>query len=105
MLLYRLLAAARKALNLNSTAEHGPAQQEEAAGVRKRMRELSMLVHPDKCSLDHAEEVCFCSCRFDRHVVSANGSKLQHQQLPWPQLLQNFWLRAALLFYVFWRVC
>ena len=104
MLLYRLLAAARKALNLNSTAECGPAQQ-EAAGVRKRMRELSMLVHPDKCSLDRAEEVCFCSCRFDGHVGSANGSKLQHQQLPWPQLLQNFWLRTALLSYVFWRAC
>ena len=48
---------AARTLGIARTREHGqPGEQGSAA--RKRMRELSMLVHPDKCSLPGAEQVC-----------------------------------------------
>ena len=37
---------------------HGKAG-DDGFSAGKRMRELSMLVHPDKCSLPGAEQVCF----------------------------------------------
>lgn len=53
-LLCRLLKAAAEALGLHAGAGlHGQAPGD----IRRRMRELSMLVHPDKCSLAIAEEV------------------------------------------------
>ena len=52
----RLALAAAEALGLATTTA-----QDNGAGAgahaRQRMRELSMLVHPDKCSLAGAEEV------------------------------------------------
>ena len=50
----RMLKAAADALGLRVGAGlHGQA----LGDIRRRMRELSMLVHPDKCSLASAEEV------------------------------------------------
>lgn len=52
----RLLAVAAQALGvagagaLEKAGEHGSL-------ARRRMRELSMVVHPDKCSLAGAEQV------------------------------------------------
>ena len=36
------------------------AERAGAGGVRRRFRELSMLVHPDKCPLPGAQKVCSC---------------------------------------------
>ena len=50
----RLLKAAAEALGLHARA--GLCGQ-APGDIRRRMRELSMLVHPDKCSLASTEEV------------------------------------------------
>lgn len=62
----RQLASACSALGLLDTAAQGwathnlTADAEVAvfAAVKKRMKESSMLVHPDKCSLPGTKEVC-----------------------------------------------
>lgn len=52
----RLLAVAAQALGV---AGAGPQEKagEHGSHARRRMRELSMAVHPDKCSLAGAEQV------------------------------------------------
>lgn len=52
----RLAAAAAEALGLDASIARDNAGY-AATHARKRVRELSMLVHPDKCSLIGAEEV------------------------------------------------
>ena len=51
---HRVLAAAEEAFQVKGRPEGHKLQ---AGHLRRRMRELSMLVHPDKCSLDGAEAV------------------------------------------------
>ena len=54
----RLFTVAAQTLGVAKTMYHSQAGG-NASSSGKRMRELSMLVHPDKCSLPGAEQVCF----------------------------------------------
>ena len=63
-----MAAAAAEALGLPGKAFKADAE-DAAAHARKRMRELSMLVHPDKCSLPGAEQVTAMSAAQLLHMM------------------------------------
>lgn len=62
-LLCRLLAAAYSAMGLNAAVANSRQPEDAAAAslllaTRQRMKKVSKLVHPDKCSLEGTDQVC-----------------------------------------------